>query len=77
MSRSFDGLPLTTFLGTSAVSTFGKRLDPPPLSKVSPLVALPRLTPLPLVCVNLQSPRVLTHPRLCLYRRVREIPLNK
>lgn len=55
MSRSFDGLPLTTFLGTSAVSSFGKRLDPHPLSKVSPLVALPRLTP-PLVCVNLQSP---------------------
>ena len=46
MNRSFDGLPLTTFLGTSAVSSFGKRLDPHPLSKVSHLVAIsPHHTP--------------------------------
>ncbi len=44
MSRSFDGLPLTTFLGTSAVSSFGKRLDPHPLSKVSPHVTFPGTT---------------------------------
>jgi hypothetical protein len=75
MSRSFDGLPLTTFLGTSAISSFGKRLDPHPLSKVSPLVALPRLKP-PRLC-KFAVTRVLTHPRLCPYRRVREIPLNK